>query len=288
MYPIGLSLNLSSLISIYSTMLRALLFFILSEIISEEKWHWLDHSRRLRHLDDFDLASRGSWGSVKLLTTSYKANFPSVAAVSMVILLAVGPFTQQAIQTTTCHRRLPGEALVPIANKITKDSDVIYSNNVSIVFQARSHQALLSGITGRENMKQTSTLPFTCRTGNCTFPVLQNITYASVGICHECEDITNSIEETYGNFGSDYTYTIKDPAGNPIQVSPMGRSQLHVISLASESHREFNTKILIRSLNKCVDDLGKHECKPWERNQHLRFKGLDSALRIIGARCRLY
>ena len=70
-WPLSLSLN--SLISIYSTVLRALLFFILSEIISQGKWSWLTRSRRLRHLDDFDRASRGAWGSVKLLLVAYKA-----------------------------------------------------------------------------------------------------------------------------------------------------------------------------------------------------------------------
>ena len=68
-----LSLNLSSLIAIYTTVLRALLFFALSEIISQEKWAWINRSHRLRHFDTFDHASRGAWGCVRLIQTCFSS-----------------------------------------------------------------------------------------------------------------------------------------------------------------------------------------------------------------------
>jgi len=61
------SLNLNSLVAIYATVLRALLLFAIAGILSQEKWYWLSRPRPLRNLDDFDLASRGAWGSARLL-----------------------------------------------------------------------------------------------------------------------------------------------------------------------------------------------------------------------------
>lgn len=68
-----LSLNLNSLIAIYSAVLRALLIFPVAEVISQEKWFWFQRPRPLRHLDAFDLGSRGIWGCIKLLVVAYSS-----------------------------------------------------------------------------------------------------------------------------------------------------------------------------------------------------------------------
>jgi len=68
-----LSLNLNSLIAIYSTVLRALLIFPVAEVISQEKWFWFQRPRPLRDLDAFDLGSRGLWGCIKLLVVAYSS-----------------------------------------------------------------------------------------------------------------------------------------------------------------------------------------------------------------------
>ena len=67
------SLNLNSLVAIYATVLRALLLFAIAEVLSQEKWYWFRRPRPLRHLDDFDLASRGVLGSFKLLRVAFSS-----------------------------------------------------------------------------------------------------------------------------------------------------------------------------------------------------------------------
>jgi hypothetical protein len=52
-------LNINSLVAIFATLLRVLPLFPLAQVISQEKWLWFQRPRPLRHLDDFDLGSRG-------------------------------------------------------------------------------------------------------------------------------------------------------------------------------------------------------------------------------------
>lgn len=70
-WPVSLTLN--SLVAIYATILRALLLFAMAEVLSQEKWYWFRRPRPLRHLDDFDLASRGVLGSIKLLRVAFSS-----------------------------------------------------------------------------------------------------------------------------------------------------------------------------------------------------------------------
>jgi len=84
-----ISLNLNSLVAIYTTILRALLLFPLAEskssltdnkrrgsdgrlVISQEKWAWFRRPRPLRHLDSFEFASRGAWGGLELIRISFR------------------------------------------------------------------------------------------------------------------------------------------------------------------------------------------------------------------------
>ncbi|KAK4161522.1 hypothetical protein QBC43DRAFT_291819 [Cladorrhinum sp. PSN259] len=298
-----LSLNLNSLISIYSTVLRGLLFFTLSEIISQEKWAWLDRSQRLQHLNTFDSASRGAWGSFKLIIVSYKSFIPSAAAVTMVILLAVGPFSQQSVQTTTCSRKSDSEALIPIANKIPTD-DIIYNGTDHTPFglQAQSFQALLSGLTSSEEATQTARLKFTCATGNCTFPEFQNITYSSVGICSKCEDLTRLIEElqdpvqlplSWNVSGSsrsnrfpirEYEYRLKDPFGATVQIRPVSGNMIHVNSSVEAPYNLFTTTILVRSLRDCALRSTRCPARPGKSIISTPNTPID----VTGARCSLY
>ena len=82
------SINLNTLLAIYTTILRALLLIPIAQgemnhppgcpmpsadpchprisVISQEKWNWFLRPQPLHHLESFDLASRGAWGSARL------------------------------------------------------------------------------------------------------------------------------------------------------------------------------------------------------------------------------
>lgn len=70
--PIGLTLN--AIIAALATVSRAALMVPVVSSLTQELWLFCtkeaekqNRSSRLRHLDDFDVALRGTWGSLKFL-----------------------------------------------------------------------------------------------------------------------------------------------------------------------------------------------------------------------------
>ncbi|KAF4880879.1 hypothetical protein CGCSCA1_v000526 [Colletotrichum siamense] len=59
--------NINTIIAILSTTSRAAMAFITTEVIGQSKWEWLETPRSLRHVERFDNAGRGAWGSMKFL-----------------------------------------------------------------------------------------------------------------------------------------------------------------------------------------------------------------------------
>ena len=61
-------LTLNGLIAILATISRAALMVPVGSVMSQECWLWLSNSRGLLgDIEHFDIASRGAWGSVRLL-----------------------------------------------------------------------------------------------------------------------------------------------------------------------------------------------------------------------------
>ena len=61
-------LTLNGLIAILATISRAALMVPVGSVMSQECWLWLSNSRGLLgDIEHFDVASRGAWGSVRLL-----------------------------------------------------------------------------------------------------------------------------------------------------------------------------------------------------------------------------
>lgn len=69
----GITLN--GVVAILSTICRTALMIPVASCLSQGKWLWFSpsratsHGKRLQDLETFDSASRGSWGSLKLLWT---------------------------------------------------------------------------------------------------------------------------------------------------------------------------------------------------------------------------
>lgn len=104
-WPYHLTIN--TLIAIYIVVLKATLLFVAAQGLGQLKWLWFERERPLDHLADFDNASRGAWGSMKLLwmlkgrcTTASCGAFITVAA------LLADPFAQQVISTYQCHSNM--------------------------------------------------------------------------------------------------------------------------------------------------------------------------------------
>ncbi|KAL6231886.1 hypothetical protein BDW75DRAFT_247591 [Aspergillus navahoensis] len=92
------AVSLNTTISILTTACTTLLMHGVSSFIGQLKWlHFRSKKpRKLAHIETFDAASRGVWGSILLLTT-IGWNLATIGAFVTIIRLAFSPFTQQVI-----------------------------------------------------------------------------------------------------------------------------------------------------------------------------------------------
>lgn len=94
----------AAFISIFVTISRFMMLVGVAEGLGQLRWlYYLGGSRRLDHLDSFDSASRGPWGSL-LFTFRISINgmVPTIArfgALLMIVALAMDPFAQQILRT---------------------------------------------------------------------------------------------------------------------------------------------------------------------------------------------
>lgn len=91
------SINLNSLIAAISTVYRAVLVAVAATVISQLKWTWFwsksSPPRSLRHISDFDNASRGIWGALRLIPIVVTHSLPAMLALIVIIFsFATGPF----------------------------------------------------------------------------------------------------------------------------------------------------------------------------------------------------
>ncbi|KAF4429783.1 hypothetical protein CGGC5_v002773 [Colletotrichum fructicola Nara gc5] len=68
--------SINTLVAIFSTVLRASVLFIVTEVIGEMKWQWMESPRSLRDMEYFTNAGTGPWGSLKFLFFSWKPSVP--------------------------------------------------------------------------------------------------------------------------------------------------------------------------------------------------------------------
>lgn len=97
-----LSITPASFISTFVTVSRFLMLVGVAEGVAQLRWlYYLGGPRRLDHLDSFDSASRGPWGSFLFACRhSIRGTVPAIArmgAIVTIIALAMDPFAQQIV-----------------------------------------------------------------------------------------------------------------------------------------------------------------------------------------------
>ena len=215
----GTAINLSALLALLATILRANLVVIVGRIISQAKWDWFSNQkpRPLRHLQDFDSGSRSALGSARLIRTANKDNLvASISAALMIFSLAIGPFVQQAIKTTGCSHPIDGVvATLPYAHYVPAMGT--YDNFPYPYGAARIEQdtnvAILISLTRQQS--QSSQIQPVCSTGNCTFPNGNPIddttfkangsgqsTFSTIGLCTKCVDVSSLVKLIFTTGGS--------------------------------------------------------------------------------------
>jgi len=123
--PLKISIN--TLVAILAGITKTSLLLPVAECISQSKWLWYSKARRLIDFEDFDLASRGPWGSLLLLFRLKHRHVAVLGAWITLLALAIDPFTQQIIHPVTCDRAVLGTlGKVPRAINLTGVDDTIY------------------------------------------------------------------------------------------------------------------------------------------------------------------
>ncbi|RSL81070.1 hypothetical protein CEP51_006116 [Fusarium floridanum] len=151
----------------------------------------------------FDDASRSVWGSLQLLPlVVLHQPLVVVAIIVVVVSLAVGPITQQTMQTYYCARIVEGRpAAISVANRI--DESLYFKERPSaFALHVGLQLAMQDSIVNPSNDSNIAAL-FTCPSGNCTFtayadhpgqPDDEKVSHASLGMCSRCEDVSELVE----------------------------------------------------------------------------------------------
>jgi hypothetical protein len=183
------------------------------------KWRAFRTKRRpLEDFESFDAASRGPWGSFAFLflvnhsrpdhrnkdfwtklrhaasknVTYYLGKF---SALLIVLIFFGDPFLQQAIQQVTCAQTVSEDGgRLARTNNFTilgVDPELWTSNNF---YASPGIQTALELALFAPSQQPTSIIPIDCSSGNCTFPQV-----STVGVCHSCEDVSDSVRNASGN-----------------------------------------------------------------------------------------
>ncbi|KAG5747852.1 hypothetical protein H9Q70_009466 [Fusarium xylarioides] len=202
---IGAGITLNALVAVIATIFRATIAFVALEVLAQLKWDWITKTfRPVGDMQRYDDASRGAWGSFMLLPVVFKHQPQAIVAVIVVVTsLAIGPVTQQAIQPYYCAQIAPGRlATITVATELD-DNRLYYQERPSMW---KLHVGLEAAIQDAVvNPSQSANIDdlFNCPSGNCTFhpypdhpeqPDQDRVSYASLGMCSRCEDISKLVK----------------------------------------------------------------------------------------------
>ena len=197
-WPYSISVN--ALISVFVVVFKAAILYMTAEALGQLKWLWYADQRPLSHIDIYDQATRGPLGAFKLVFTVGPTNLlPILGAVVTILMVIVDPFTQQLLSYYDCASEITNiQATVPATKLLTQlGTGLARVTNAESSVPPEWQQAFQAGIfaPGRS-------IPFECRTGNCTFPTL----YKTLAFCSKCEDVSAEIVIENGTF-TDFNYT---------------------------------------------------------------------------------
>ncbi|KAK4212581.1 hypothetical protein QBC37DRAFT_287669 [Rhypophila decipiens] len=197
-WPYGLSIN--TMVAIYLTIMKAALVFILSNCLGQLKWTWFEKTHPLNHLDKYDNASRGPWGSLLFLWALRGSTLlPSLASLVIILATIINPFGQAILQFYSCSvPEITQNVYIPTARCTTPDPDLnpIYDIELDLI------NAVHLGIYA----SQPPDVSVGCPSGNCTFPHR----YSSAGWCSKCEDISEQLVYTrtpHAEYSNDWDST---------------------------------------------------------------------------------
>ncbi|EUC38784.1 hypothetical protein COCCADRAFT_32149 [Bipolaris zeicola 26-R-13] len=175
------SINLNTVIAVLATILRSCMVVVTEEVISQLKWLLFRRPRPLWHLEHFDSAARGPWGSLLLFFRTRSLNAAFVGCIVIVLSIGIGPFSQQAVKSVSCERPLAG------AEASIRVSQWMYSSKKSqgiegtwlLDLDLDTKVAILDGLVN-SNTTRSDITP-SCTTGNSSILNVSIITFTNNG-----------------------------------------------------------------------------------------------------------
>ncbi|KAI0914165.1 hypothetical protein F4823DRAFT_638255 [Ustulina deusta] len=201
------SIRPNSLISILTTISKSAMMALTASCLSQLKWDHFQYSPNpLDHLQIYDEASRGPWGSFLLLCTG-RLRVVTAWGLALVTLfaLAVEPSAQQILETSTRHSLLPNvTAQIGIAKNYTSKG-----------LASRSHlqTAIASGISGSVPPVNLICPPPSTQ---CSWPP-----FSTLAVCSSFSDLTNSAQRDCTTNGYYTVCTYQFPKGTALSMTSM-------------------------------------------------------------------
>ncbi|KAH0435815.1 hypothetical protein CcaCcLH18_04597 [Colletotrichum camelliae] len=202
------SINLTTTIAIFTTLLRAAMLYIVAEgenIVGQSKWVWMESPRPLRHIEHFDNAGRGLWGSLKLLFVAIKSRLTILISLIVITSYAIGPFVQQGVKTYPCAIDGKGIARIAIAERVVRsDVNIMQQHSYGDVAVAKNirtgpelQMVALTGLLSSSPAGAGTVNLLQCDSGNCSFPLRgPGVTHTSLGLCSTCTDVRSKVLES--------------------------------------------------------------------------------------------
>ncbi|KAK7948018.1 uncharacterized protein PG986_008904 [Apiospora aurea] len=254
----SLAISINSLISVFSAVIKACSMMGVSEGISQMKWLWYvgDH-RPLSHFEDFDSASRGPLGALKLLARRRPHHIANLGALVTVLMVAADPFFQQLIHYDSCLLPTTAPAYISRTNNYT-----VGGYQTQLLF-AEPDPAMANAVYSgalEPPSAEAGVVAYDCPTGNCTFPGFDgNVgSFSSLAMCSHCEDLSHRIQVN----GSSPSFYIPSWWSEPVlQIGEILKwnnlpFQMAEASKVPANNSNFDEVINLQFLMKVLDDTG--------------------------------
>lgn len=192
----------NTVIAAIATITQTSLLAAVVVALTQNKWEWFSNTRMsdarpIRDLDAFDEASRGLSGCFQLLGVTRLRHYATLG--SLVVILSIGfdTFAQNVmgVRSIVSWHTGPGATGEVLRSEIYNAS-VDTTDWFGVDITLRMKAALSSGIFGGI----PPTLGPTCRTANCTWPIVPTI-----ATCGACTDMTGYLEQNCSFAYCDYS-----------------------------------------------------------------------------------
>ncbi|KAF1980955.1 hypothetical protein K402DRAFT_425809 [Aulographum hederae CBS 113979] len=193
--------TIPSLVALLNTIMKAAMAVPLAEGVSQLKWKWIRKGAVLRDMGAFDEASRGPWGSAKLLIQLRAWHLASLGAFIIVAALAIDPFTQQALRLIPRNSVVGNGASLPVWNSTLYADRGQGSGPGAQTVRLPMLGAIYNGMFGAnlDNLTRAD-----CPSANCSFG-----RYQSLGFCSKCVDVSEEMTIIRGKYDTT-AYTLSN------------------------------------------------------------------------------